>query len=321
MFCRPLLQLALLLTALPGLELRAVDREITRVFAVEPGCELSLDTHRGEVLVEESEVNEVRVSVGISVVAGSKAVAERLLEATQVELGMSNNRVSIKARSRLESGVRFTWNEDDRVEFVFRISVPRKCDVDLQVAQGGAVVGNLAGRMKVRIEKGSAFFRRIEGSVNARVDFGSLVVSRCSGPVNARVLRGSMRLGTIGGRAELINSTGDIEVMAVRGGIVAEAQAGDIRVGFAPNLANDSRVSVSGGNLIAGFQAKTACRIDGAATWGRVNSTLPLTIEAGASGKRSLVGRLNGGGPLVTLRASGGSVTLEPAVGVLDEDP
>ena len=317
MTCRLVLTFLLLAASL-GAELSAAEKEITRDFAVAPGCTLQIDTQRGDILIEESERNEVRIAIRIDAVAASDAAAARLLEQVQVDLGLHENQVTIKARNPRESGWRFTWSEDERVDFSFRISVPRECHVDLRAIKGWATVGNLTGRMKARIEDGGVFFRRIEGTVDARVDYGDVIVSRCSGAVQARVLRGQIRMGTLGGRAELTNATGDIEVMMVRDSIVAETQVGEIRVGFAPGLAADSRLAVAGGNINAEFHGQLACRIDAAATWGRVNSTLPWTVDSGGSGQRSLVGRLKGGGPLIHLRASGGSVTLDRSLLLLD---
>ncbi len=316
MRCRPLI--FLFLAAFAGAESGAADREIKRVFAVEPGAELMIDTPRGEIVIEESDRHEVRVTVVLEAVAASAPAAARLLERVQVEMVQHGNRVAIVARNPGESGLRFTWSEDDRVDFTFRISVPRRCDVAIEAIEASATVGNLSGRMSARIEKGRVFFRRIDGAVNARVDFGDIIVSRCSGPVTGHVLRGLIRLGTVGGRAELTNKTGDIEVMVVRDSIVAEAQAGEIRVGLAPGV-GASRLSVAGGNIVASFHAQTAGRIDAASTWGRVKSTLPLAVDAGGDGRRTLAGRLNGGGPLIDFRASGGDVRLDATLELFDD--
>jgi hypothetical protein len=298
--------------------LRAADREIRQVFPVGPNAALLIDTNQGEILVEESDRDEISVSIAIDAIAENDGAAERLLKNVQVAMDSRDNRVSIVVRNSSESGIRFIWNEDERADVIFRVTVPRRCDVEVKAIYAQVTIGSLIGRMKVRVENGSVFLRRIEGSVDALVDFGDLILSRCSGAVNAKILRGHMRLGPIGGRAELNNATGNIEVMVVRHSLEARAQVGDIRVGFAPGLAADSSVRVSGGSIVADFAPATACDLDATATFGRVTSKLPLVIEPGGEGERSLRGRLNGGGPRVELRASGGSVTLGSNPTLLD---
>lgn len=310
----------LLLVAGLGLDSGAAEREIRRVFAVEPGAELAIDTYRGDVTIDESDGREITVEVVVDAVAGKEAEVVRLLEGVQVDFAQEGNRVTVVARSRRESGFRFVWREEDRTDLQFRISVPRQCSVDLRAVHGRAQIGNLTGKIKVQIETGGVFLRRIDGSVEVRLDEGDFILSRCSGPVMARVRRGLIRVGPLGGPADLRNATGEIDVMAVRHSLVAEAEVGEVRVGFAPGLAAESRVRVGAGNLIASFHSEAACRIDAAAIWGRVISGLPLVVESGADGKRQLSGRLNAGGPLVRLRASGGSVTLERGLLLADEE-
>jgi hypothetical protein len=260
------------------------------------------------------------MAITLSAFAPKESDATRALDNVRLEFDQVENRVTLVARNPRESGFRFTWTEEELVDLRFRISVPRQSHVDLRIIHGSAIVGNLAGRIAVRIEHGGLFLRNIDGSVRAQVDFGDVILSRCSGAVNARVLRGLIRVGPIGGRAELSNATGDIEVMAVKHSIRAEAQVGDVRIGFAPGLAADSHVSASGGSVIASIHSRAACRVDAAATWGRVNSQLPLAVDSGADGQRSLSGRLNGGGPLLHLRASGGSITLEHGLLMTEEE-
>lgn len=107
--------------------------------------------------------------------------------------------------------------------------------------------------------------------------------------------------------------------MVVQRGIVAAAEAGNVTVGVGPQVSAQSRISVSGGNVFANIHGEAACRVEASSTWGRVESNLPLAIQAGASGKRKLSGDLNGGGPIIALHASDGSVKLGPGVVLLGE--
>ena len=292
----------------------AAEREVKRRFAVEPGCALNIDTHRGEIVIEESDASEIRLAIVIEADAGSEERALRLCESVQLDVVQKGNVVTVRARSPIEQGVRFVWDTAERIDVFVRVSVPRECDVSVRAAEASLTVGSLAGRMMARLERGTAFFRRITGTIDARVDFGEIIVSRCSGDVTARVLSGTIRTGTIGGAANLKNGSGDIEVLVAQRSIVADAEAGDVRVGFGPGISADSRVTVSGGNIRANIHADVACRVQAGCSWGRVTNRIPLATEAGAVGKRKLSGTQNGGGPLIALHASGGSVTLSPEV-------
>lgn len=54
------------------------------------------------------------------------------------------------------------------------------------------------------------------------------------------------------------------------------------------------------------------CDLGASATWGSVKSAFSLAGDAAESTPRRIKGRLNGGGPLLSLRANGGSVKIEP---------
>ncbi len=296
----------------------ATQREVNRTFPVRTPCRLTLDTYRGSVEIIETDAAEICVSLVIDSEADTEEGAARLLDDIVVDLKSAENEVKIRTSNRRESGVRLELKEGERADLLYRITVPRRCSVDLKARQGAFTVGNLAGKMTARVETGNIFFRRIDGAIDAQSENGDIIVSRCSGAVFARAKRGIIRLGTIGGFADLKNVNGDIEVMAGRAGISASTEVGDINVGFAPPLSVESRVTVAAGNLVANIHPDTACRLDAASRWGRVTSTLPLKIESGASGGKKLVGQLNAGGPLIQLRASGGSITIGSDVVLLD---
>ncbi|HVS54184.1 MAG TPA: hypothetical protein VHD62_17645 [Opitutaceae bacterium] len=290
----------------------AAERDESATFAVQPGCTLQLDSYRGAVFVTESDAPEVRVSVHMEIGADTATEAERLRAALQLQMKAANNVVSIFARNPRESRIRWIWHEDQQIDLVYRVAVPRRCNVDVKVLNGGVTIGNLAGDMKARVENGTIFFRQIDGSVNAQVDNGDVVVSRCSGAFTARVLRGAIRAGTIGGPVDVRNRSGDIELMMAQNSVRALAEAGDVAIGF-PRMfeGENTRVATSGGNILAKIDPAANCRIEASSIWGRVECKLPVAIEPGENGRRKLTANLNAGGPLVTLHASGGNVRIE----------
>lgn len=312
----PFLLAAVLAAGVAG----APAREIERVFPVRPGCLLKIDTYRGSVAIEEGDDNAIRLTVVVDAGSETDERSRRLADGVEFDFTAQDNTVSLRARNPRESGLRFDWGEEEKVDLRYRIVVPRECSVDLQAGEADVTVGNLSGRMTVRTERGSIFLRRITGTIDARTEVGEIVVSRCSGAVVARVRSGLIRLGTIGGPLEARNSSGSIEVLTAHAGIVAAAEAGNIDVGIGPRVSADSRLSVSGGNILARIHPEAACRIEASSTWGRVTSSLPLAIAAGASGERRLAGHLNRAGPLISLHASGGSVRLSPDVVLIGQD-
>lgn len=290
-----------------------VEREFTRTFPVEPGCTVKLDTYRGSITIVESDQPEVRVLLQMQLATDNEDEAAKLYAALQLEATAESNTISLRARNPWETRVRFVWNDKRQIDLAWRITVPRQCNVDLVTLDGGVAVGNLAGRVTARTDRGTLSVKRIDGSVDARVELGSVVISRCSGSVKARVLRGLIRIGTIGGAADLKNSTGDIDVLAALAGITASAEAGDVLVGFPNETTGDARLTTAGGSIHVRIDPATNCTINASSVWGRVETLLPLKIESGANGKSKLAGRLGTGGPTFTFHANGGHVKIVPS--------
>ncbi len=291
---------------------RAAERDLTRTFAVEPGCTLKVELYRGRISVEEGDAPEVRVAVHADIGADTDQEAERAGRALQIDAEANGNTVSVRVRNPAETGWHFVWNDPGQIDIVCRISVPRRCNVTLRTGQGGIMVGDLAGRVSVRTEAGNIFIRRIEGTVDAATESGDVILSRCLGATTLRTLRGVIRAGTLGARANLTNVTGDIEVMEARAGITAYAEAGDVTIGFPRDFTGDANIRTSGGSITAKIDPAANAAVAASSIWGHVENKLPLVVDPGGNNRSRLSGRLNRGGPLLTFHANGGNVNFTP---------
>ena len=284
---------------------------IERSFAVDAGQRLVVDVYRGAVLVEESDRAEVSVTVDVEVQAETPADAAKTRGQLELTLESTADGVRVAARHR-QSRVRFVWDEDGTLDLVYRIVVPRRFDADVRVRDGCITVGNLVGRVRAEVETGSIFVRRIDGAVEARADFGDVVVSRCTGDLTVQTTKGTIRAGTIGGRARLRTGSGEVELVMAHGPVDVQSTLGDAVVGFPREVRGAAQVRADGGNVRVKIDPAARCTVLATARWGRVTSALGLRAQEGAAGSGRLRGELNGGGPLLTLRADGGSVVLEP---------
>ncbi len=160
---------------------QSAERVVRQNFAVEPGCELTLATYRGAIVVEEGDAPEVRIVVTVRSDLKDEAAANRAIDALQLDMKAENNRVSINAQNPRFTGVRFVWNEKEELALAYHITVPRKCSVNAATANGGILIGSLSGQMVARADLGTVTLRRIDGTIRATSGSGDLVVSRCSG--------------------------------------------------------------------------------------------------------------------------------------------
>lgn len=290
---------------------RAIDREEEKTFAVQPGCTLKVDLYRGAIDVQESDGDDIVVTARLTFAVATEEKADQLRAMLGLEMRQEGNTVAVRADDPAGRGMKFTWNDNPQLDLECRILVPRRCRVELRTRDGGITVGNLVGQVYAHTVRGNVFVRRIEGSVDAATAAGDVIISRCSGEVVAQTERGTIRAGTLGGRAVLRNSGGDIEVLAALAGLDATADAGDVIVGFPNDFSGDAKIRTAYGSIFAKVDPAANCTVQASSFWGHVDNKLPLTIESGGNGKGKLAGRLNQGGPVLSLHANGGHVFLQ----------
>ena len=66
----------------------------------------------------------------------------------------------------------------------------------------------------------------------------------------------------------------------------------------------------SGGNIVVNLIESIAIDLDAKTSGGRVITDFPITVK-GEFKESALKGRINGGGPLMYLRTSGGKIHIE----------
>lgn len=289
----------------------AISDKIERTFPVEPGCEVRVDSYRGSIHIDEGDAPEVKVVVEINISGKTDTVERDMRSGLNIDIEGDGRHVSVVGRNPREQAVRFIWEEGNEIDLAYRVTVPRGSKLTLRVINGSMVVGNIAADISASIENGTLFFRQIEGSVKASADVGDIIISRCTGDLHARVRRGLLRAGTLYGKADLRNGSGDVEIMSAQSDVVAHAEAGDLWAGFPNKIGGTAKLSTYGGNIRVQIDPAASCNLAASASWGRVRTNVPMTFTHGKSGDRDIAATMNRGGPTLTFRASGGHVTIE----------
>ncbi len=136
---------------------------------------------------------------------------------------------------------------------------------------------------------------------------GSIYIEDLKGNVDAKTSGGSITLGDIDGDVEVKTSGGSIRVEEVAGNINAHTSGGSVRAKLSKQLTDDCKLTTSGGSVSVFLTPKMAVDIEASTSGGRVRSEFDVD---GTVKKTKIVGTINGGGPLLKLRTSGGSVSI-----------
>lgn len=240
-----------------------------RSFDVGPQGQLVVRTELGTIQVSDGEPGKVVVEVERDTTDPEIA---SLVNRLKVDFTQQGKVLRVDARLKPKTPLS---RGNDRMA-VFRISVPRGFEADLETAGGNISVQDLAG------------------SVRAKTSGGNLTLVNLAGPVTAV---------TEGGNARVEQALGGVAVRTSGGGITA-------RLAQLPR--EDVELSATGGNITFSLAPRLAIDLDASANGGRVSAApgLKKSLRSAPEGT-SLLGKLNGGGPTVTLRTSGGNITIE----------
>ncbi|MFT6407275.1 MAG: DUF4097 and DUF4098 domain-containing protein YvlB [Arenicella sp.] len=145
-------------------------------------------------------------------------------------------------------------------------------------------------------------------NVDLKTSGGSIELSSLNGKVDAYTSGGSIRLGQIRGDVDVKTSGGSIRVDEVAGTINAHTSGGRISARISQQPIGDSRLTTSGGSVSAYLLPSIAVDLTASTSGGRVTSDFEVN---GSFKKTRIVGQINGGGPKLTLKTSGGSVKVK----------
>ena len=145
-------------------------------------------------------------------------------------------------------------------------------------------------------------------NVDLNTSGGSLFIEDLSGELNARTSGGSINVGNIVGDVKLHTSGGSINTDTVTGNLDAHTTGGSINVTIDKQLSEDAKLTTSGGSITAYLIADIQLDINASTSGGRVKSDFEID---GRVKKMSVRGSINGGGPKLTLKTSGGSIKIK----------
>lgn len=284
-----------LFAVLPLLAQAKITRQVEKSFTVQPGGTFRASTSGGDVVVKPGTGDQVQVIARQVVRAQTDAKADEILAKLELTIEQQGNDVVAKAKY---PGSGFNFGIWPPVTVNFEVTVPARYNVELRTSGGDIGVGDL------------------QGKVDARTSGGDVELGHITGEVDAHTSGGDIELGAATGPVKLHTSGGDIDVGPVAGAVDVSTSGGDVKATYDGGPQADGSFRTSGGDVEITVAAAAAFRIDAATSGGDVKTRgLAVTVESGGERKHKLVGTVNGGGPRLTLRTSGGDIAVHASAG------
>jgi DUF4097 and DUF4098 domain-containing protein YvlB len=276
--------------------------DIVESFAVKPGGTLTFDSDLANVEITTSETDTLRAEFTREFRVSNAQEADALRQKLTVEMAKSDGGVKVT--------VRWTGGRDDRerqkVRLNFRIAMPRKFNLDLRTI-GSGTVDDLNGTVKAVMIGGSLKLKNVGGPVSAKTEGGSLSVGDVGGDLEVRAEGGSVEAGRVNGHVLALAQGGSVSIKEAIESVEAKAEGGSVAAYISKQPQGDSKLVAEAGNVELRLPESIAINIDAACSAGRLTSDFSLN---GHQDDERLKGKINGGGPLVMVRASAGNIIL-----------
>jgi Putative adhesin len=206
--------------------------------------------------------------------------------------------LTVPAETQLRSA---SGSGDERIQ---GISGP----ADASSGSGGLQLTNIGGETHARSGSGDIALTSIHGSARATTGSGSIQAMGIAGGFTASSGSGDVRVEqTAAGDVEVATGSGTVELKGADGAVRVQTGSGNITAQGQP--AGDWTLRTASGDVDVEFPASAGYELSAHSGSGSIHTTAELTTT-GTIGPRALHGKVHGGGSLVELSTSSGSINI-----------
>ena len=276
-----------------------------RTLKVAGAIDLSIQTGSGQIRIQPGAAGTVRIAArlksGDSWTTSDSDIEQRIRKIEQNPPVEQQGRVITIGRFADEDLAR-------NISISYDVTVPADTNVTASTGSGGIVIGAVKGTAVASSGSGSI---QVDGAagLKAHTGSGSIHAAAVAGAISAQSGSGSITVAQTG--------PGDVSVSAASGGVTLSGVNGAAKVSTASgSITIDGRpvgpwsLDASSGGVSITVPADAAFDIEARTSSGSVSSVPPVTMS-GEIDRRRLVGKVRGGGPLVKISTSSGSIRIK----------
>jgi hypothetical protein len=264
---------------------------------------LEVRTSGGHITVEASESNRVRVEMYVTRNGRELSPADTDLGDFDIEISQTGNKITATARRDNGRGWDF-WNNNN-ISISFVVYSPREMSTDLKTSGGHIETRGLQGNQQISTSGGHLELANLRGKVDARTSGGHIEIHDFEGEMNARTSGGHIDIENAGGILNVRTSGGHIDLANVSGTLEASTSGGSITADLR-SVGQFVDLRTSGGNVNISVPEGAGFNLD--LRGGRVRTE--LRNFSGKIERDEVEGQVNGGGPRIAARTSGGTVSI-----------
>jgi hypothetical protein len=299
-----LLALALVVLACSLAAASTPQGHFEKTFQVSGTVDLEVQNHSGDITVRSGPAGSVTVR-GKIFVGDHWLFGGRHADVSDIEqhppLRQDGNSIRID----------YVTTRDISVDY--EIIVPEDATIRTHSGSGDQTIEGVRGNADLQSGSGDMKLARLTGEIRLQTGSGDVRAREISGPVRGGAGSGDIELEETGqGDVDLHTGSGNITARGVQGAFRAEAGSGDITA--EGEQAGAWEIRTGSGNVHVKLPANAAFDANISTSSGTLDVDAPITMTVQGrvqESRKSIVGKVRGGGPLLTLRTGSGDIHIE----------
>ena len=275
-----------------------------KTFQVSGPVDLEVQTRSGDIIVRSGPAGSVAIRGKIYV--GDRWLAgNRHAEVAEIEqhppLRQDGNSVRIDYVNARDISVNY------------EITVPVDTTVHAHTGSGDQVIEDVHGNADLQSGSGNMKLSRLTGEIRVQTGSGDVQAREIAGPVRGGAGSGNLELEETGaGDVDLHTGSGNVTVRGIQGAFRGEAGSGDITA--EGTQMGGWEIRTGSGNIRVRLPANAAFDANLSTSSGTLDVDAPITMTVQGRVQethKQIVGKVRGGGPLLTLRTGSGDIHIQ----------
>jgi hypothetical protein len=275
-----------------------------KTFQVSGPVDLEVQTRSGDITVRSGPAGSVSIR-GKIYVGDRWLMGNRHAEVSEVEqhppLRQDGNSIHID----------YVNVRDISVDY--EITVPEDTTIRTHSGSGDQTIEGTHGNADLQSGSGDMKLSRLTGEIRLQTGSGDVRAREISGPVRGGAGSGDIEVEETGsGDIDLHTGSGNITARGIQGAFRAEAGSGDITAEGTQTGAWE--IHTGSGNVHVRLPANAAFDANISTSSGTLDVDAPLTMTVQGrvqETRKSIIGKVRGGGPLLSLRTGSGDIHIE----------
>lgn len=257
-------------------------------FAVTGTPEIKLTTFDGSIEVRSADTKDVLVEIE------KRGPTQEAIDELKIEMKQDGDRIEVEVK-RPATTVGIVGLGRVSPQARLTVTMPRNGTVVARSGDGGITVHGVTGRLELRTGDGSVRASDVHGPMTIVTGDGAVTIDNSEGDVD---------IDTGDGSVSVAGKLGIVKVHTGDGSITFRAEPGSSMKGDWSMTTGDGGVAVY---LPPDFDAD----LDAHTGDGGIRSDLKVDAENHDSNRRTLRGKIGGGGKLLKIRTGDGSIRLK----------